>query len=223
VDEYFQKALFYHYEGESWGDALSSLFTGVLRGVWGYDHDTAFATGWNSILYYRYVNVNDFAAFYPPYSYPGSMCYYNTWGLSDSDMYFVKSNRVVYYYDGAALNDISPPKGFDFHGIWGFEGGPTGEVVPDPGLLLGQNYPNPFNPVTTIEFILPGAGNITLKVYNISGQHITTLAEGFHESGPHAEIWDGTDETGEAVSSGVYLYRLDTPAGAIMKKMVLLR
>ena len=87
---------------------------------------------------------------------------------------------------------------------------PEGEAVPR-GFELGQNYPNPFNPVTRIRFSLPADGDASLAVHNAFGQKVRTLADGRHRAGRYVVDWDGTDESGRAVASGVYHYRLEMP------------
>ncbi|NLT50441.1 MAG: T9SS type A sorting domain-containing protein [Ignavibacteria bacterium] len=83
---------------------------------------------------------------------------------------------------------------------------------------LSQNYPNPFNPTTNIRFSLPEASNITLKVYNILGQEILTLAEGFKNAGVHTVTWNAENTT-----SGIYIYRITSGTNTITKKMTLLK
>jgi len=83
---------------------------------------------------------------------------------------------------------------------------------------LSQNYPNPFNPRTTISFSLPVASHVSLEIYNVMGQRVTTVADGFYEAGVHACEWDGS-----AVASGVYFYRIETPEFVETKKMMLLK
>ena len=73
---------------------------------------------------------------------------------------------------------------------------------------LNQNIPNPFNPETTIEYSLKEPGNICLEIYNIRGQKVKTLVNEFRNVGYHSVIWNGKDESGELVSSGIYLYQL---------------
>jgi hypothetical protein len=74
---------------------------------------------------------------------------------------------------------------------------------------LGQNYPNPFNPITQINYSVPRSSFITLKVYNLLGQVVTTLFEGIRQPGNYEAIFDGSK-----LVSGVYLYRLVTnPSG----------
>jgi len=88
---------------------------------------------------------------------------------------------------------------------------------------LSQNYPNPFNQVTTIEFILPRASYAKLKVYNILGQQVTTLADRYFPKRHNTIIWDGTDKNGKSVASGIYLYRLTSTNNSETKKMILLK
>ncbi|RMF56892.1 MAG: T9SS C-terminal target domain-containing protein [Calditrichaeota bacterium] len=89
---------------------------------------------------------------------------------------------------------------------------------------LKQNYPNPFNPGTTIFFDLPHATRITLHVFDVNGRQVRTLAEGEFAAGSHQMVWDGRDDNGVPVASGVYLYRLTTGSGFVAtRKMILLR
>jgi len=88
---------------------------------------------------------------------------------------------------------------------------------------LSNNYPNPFNPETHISFSLPTAGEVRLSVYNVLGQQVKTLAAGTFEAGRHEVVWDGTDEAGDHVTSGIYLYRLEAGNFLETKKMMLLK
>jgi len=88
---------------------------------------------------------------------------------------------------------------------------------------LAQNYPNPFNPSTTIEFSLERASRVRLQVFNILGRVVVNLHEGMLAAGPHAIVWDGRDESGESVSTGIYLYRLEAADYTQSKKMMLLK
>lgn len=97
-----------------------------------------------------------------------------------------------------------------------------------PGTLPGayeldQNYPNPFNPETRISFSLPEAGRVTLVVYDVLGRTVRQLADGDFAAGRHEVVWDGRDDQGSLVGSGVYLYRLATTAGAYGRKMLLVK
>lgn len=88
---------------------------------------------------------------------------------------------------------------------------------------LAQNYPNPFNPSTTIEFALPHATNLRLNVYNMLGQKVVTLADKFYQAGQFSVTWDGRDESGQMVETGVYLYRLESANMTVSKKMLLMK
>ncbi|TKJ42995.1 hypothetical protein CEE36_05785 [candidate division TA06 bacterium B3_TA06] len=91
-------------------------------------------------------------------------------------------------------------------------------------LVLEQNWPNPWTDATEISYFLPkGISSTTLKVYDISGKLVKTLAEGSHDAGAHSVIWDGKDERGIHVSSGVYFYMLSTDDQRQTNKMLLLR
>ena len=83
---------------------------------------------------------------------------------------------------------------------------------------LSQNYPNPFNPSTTIEFTLPKSEFVTLKVYNILGEDITTLVNNKLQAGNHTYEFDGNN-----LASGVYIYRIEAGKYQQVKKMVLLK
>jgi len=94
---------------------------------------------------------------------------------------------------------------------------------------LAQNYPNPFNPSTTIEYSLPQRANVTLRIYDMLGQEVRTLATGVREAGNFKVVWDGRNNTGYTVSTGLYVYRIEASpldggnAFASFKKMLLLK
>ena len=88
---------------------------------------------------------------------------------------------------------------------------------------LQQNYPNPFNPTTNIRFDVASSGNVRLKVYNVLGQEVATLVDGYYETGKHIVSWNGKDALGHQVASGVYMYRLEAGKIARTKKMMLVK
>ena len=99
----------------------------------------------------------------------------------------------------------------------------TGEpVIPDKFTLF-QNFPNPFNPETTIKYQLPQTANVRLEIYNVAGQKVTTLVDRQQAAGLRSVDWDGTSQSGEAVSSGIYIYRIETGDFSEARKMVLIR
>ncbi len=90
--------------------------------------------------------------------------------------------------------------------------------------VLEQNYPNPFNPSTEISYKLSAVSRVTLKVYDVLGRELRALADGERQSaGKHSLRWDGTNQRGERVGSGIYYYRLTTDNGTQTKKAVCLR
>jgi hypothetical protein len=86
-----------------------------------------------------------------------------------------------------------------------------------------SNYPNPFNPATTIKFSLPNDSKIELIIYNIKGQTIKTLTHNVFNKGNHSIIWNGSDDSGKSVSSGIYFYKLKTGDFQKVRRMILLR
>ena len=88
---------------------------------------------------------------------------------------------------------------------------------------LRQNYPNPFNPATSIEFSIDAPSHAVVKVYDLSGALVKTLANETMGAGTHCVRWNGRNDAGENVASGVYLYRLQAGAQAATRKMILLR
>ncbi|MGB5846847.1 MAG: DUF5050 domain-containing protein [Ignavibacteriaceae bacterium] len=96
-----------------------------------------------------------------------------------------------------------------------------GEVLK--GFRLFQNYPNPFNPITTIQYDIPLSTEVVLKIYNIMGKEVITLVFEYQSAGLHSIVWDGTDNSGKVVGSGVYLYRIQTETNSQCKKMLFLK
>ena len=96
------------------------------------------------------------------------------------------------------------------------------EIVPE-SLLTVNNYPNPFNPTTTIEFSLPEPGQAHLDVYAMSGQKIRNLTSGYMTAGVHSAVWDGRDDNGISVSSGVYFSRVSVGEVTSSRTMMLVK
>ena len=92
-----------------------------------------------------------------------------------------------------------------------------------PEYWLGQNYPNPFNSETRISFGIPKTGYLALTIYNTLGQRIRTVFEGYKEPGYYTLSWDGRDDSGSAVASGLYFYGIQTKDFLQKKKLVLMK
>jgi hypothetical protein len=114
----------------------------------------------------------------------------------------------------------------------------NGQVVEFPWVIIGiepgsgltpasyalhQNYPNPFNPATTIQYDLKNAADVTLNVYNLLGQKIRTLVSENQPAGYREVVWDGRNDDGVSVASGIYIYRIEAGDFVQTRKMVLMR
>lgn len=97
-----------------------------------------------------------------------------------------------------------------------------GGQIPKP-LELDQNRPNPFNPMTTIAFSTPSRGRTALEIYDVSGRLVRTLVDGTLDAGRHERLWDGTDDAGREIGSGLYFYRVTFGEESKSRKMILVR
>ncbi|RME20695.1 MAG: T9SS C-terminal target domain-containing protein, partial [Candidatus Zixiibacteriota bacterium] len=102
--------------------------------------------------------------------------------------------------------------------------GDSGDDTPLPRTFaLGQNYPNPFNPSTTIEYSLPRRSRVVIEIFNVLGRNVRRLVDEQAEAGRHRVVWDGRNDAGRPVASGVYLYRLVADDYTATRKMLLLK
>ena len=142
----------------------------------------------------------------------------------------------VVAYDDGTQNWAQPGVSIESTRWWTWTGyagkgaaAPNSIVIPsvgraDPcGFSLSQNVPNPFNPATSIVFSLPEAGDVRLSIHNVAGQLVRALVGGSVDAGEHSATWDGTDDAGRAVASGVYVCRLTVGGVSLTKRMTLLR
>jgi len=88
-------------------------------------------------------------------------------------------------------------------------------------LILESNYPNPCNPSTTINFGLPETQHLEISVYSLTGQKVITLVNGIMQGGYHQVKWDGRDSSGKQVTSGIYIYQINSVGKRLVRKMVL--
>ncbi|NOX88610.1 MAG: T9SS type A sorting domain-containing protein [Calditrichaeota bacterium] len=88
---------------------------------------------------------------------------------------------------------------------------------------LSNNYPNPFNPTTVIEYTVPKAGKVNIAVYDVLGRKVRTLVNQNLMPGTYNVVWDGTDDAGERVTTGVYFYQMHTQNAVITKKMTFIK
>ena len=99
-----------------------------------------------------------------------------------------------------------------------------GNIVPKSSLLL-QNYPNPFNPETWIPFQLSKESDVSIRIFNASGKLVRTLSLGRREPGLYVDrdraiYWDGKNETGEEITSGIYFYSITAGEFSATRKMI---
>jgi len=138
--------------------------------------------------------------------------------LAGEDCYVFDDNTVdvgrVYYYKLEYVDLLGGGRQFDAIQV---------EVVAPTTYKLHQNYPNPFNPETTIKFELPKPGMVRIVIYNILGQEVRTLVNSEHKAGYHMLKWDGADNSGRSVASGMYIYRIIATDYVQAKKMLLIR
>ncbi|GEM_PF-5329508 len=161
------------------------------------------------------------------------------WGTSVKplrDYYFLK-DTVNYFKEGntiAFCGHNETPKD-----DWGVDTAPRGEFVIAslPTAIrrneqaanvvnefeLGNNYPNPFNPLTTISYKVPQASDVSIVIYNALGQKVRNLVNGTVQQGSHLVQWNGRNDSGSMMPSGIYFYVLEAGNSRITKKMVLMK
>ncbi|MGB2696624.1 MAG: FlgD immunoglobulin-like domain containing protein [Candidatus Zixiibacteriota bacterium] len=170
----------------------------------------------------------------PPGGYP--LCAYDaTTGLIEyqsSKVWEVLGKFWVLDVDGDGKDEVvffGREPGDDIGGEYCYEVG-TGDGVTDSGSdglilesKLHQNYPNPFNPNTTIEYCVQDPAKVTISVYNVLGQKVKTLVDEEKLRGDYTINWDGKNDAGNQVASGVYFYQVKVGDYTSSKKMLLLK
>jgi len=107
--------------------------------------------------------------------------------------------------------------------LWRITSVPRRSLVKEPRNSLSQNHPNPFNPSTTICFTVAKTSKVELRVFNLRGQVVRSLVSRMVPQGKHRVVWDGRNEEGKPVSSGVYFYHLRAGSYSSARKMLLLK
>jgi hypothetical protein len=96
-------------------------------------------------------------------------------------------------------------------------------ALPPNATALKGNYPNPFNPSTTVAFDLAEPSIVSIDIFNLKGQKVKTLANKHFSAGTHTLVWNGADNEGVPVGSGIYFYRMTTENYSSIKRMMLLK
>jgi hypothetical protein len=213
------------------GDADAGIF--VHGGV----PDSLYADGgcWllNSFDVLGKTANGEYALSYPPYA---AQNYYaaiaseqlNAGGYAVRTMWFGFSMRFV---RDAAMGDI-PIRVHLAHDVFTWmavgcnQPGCDEQLTPAEApraYALAQNYPNPFNPMTTIKYDMKAKGLVTVKIYDVAGRLVRTLVNEVKDAGAYAAVWDGRNNGGAAVASGIYFYKMETAGFNATKKLVMLR
>jgi len=141
-----------------------------------------------------------------------------SYNFTDFEVY---TNMIYYYW----LESVALEGSSEFYGpLTVTIGDPTQEPVPPSVQIVTKLYnafPNPFNPNTIIRYSLKEAGKVTIDIYNMKGQKIKSYTQEHYSPGYYQVSWDGCDDNGRNVASGIYLYRLTTGNYTSVKKMVL--
>ena len=129
---------------------------------------------------------------------------------------------IPYYYRVASfvghLTEYSDVLSVTVEWLGLSENNPTPSVY-----ALHQNYPNPFNPVTTLSYDLPEDAMVSIKIYDMMGRVVKNLVSSSQGAGYRSVIWNATDDQGQSVSAGVYIYTIETGTFRSTKKMLLLK
>lgn len=133
----------------------------------------------------------------------------------------VVDNNTVYVNRIESNSDYTPGVYTDLIDLSYFVPNSSQEVAPV--TIQASNYPNPFNPETTITYAIPKTGQVNIEIYNLKGQKVKTLINQKIEAGTHRVVWNGKDQDGKSVSSGVYFFKVKTEEDAQVKKMLLMK
>jgi hypothetical protein len=159
----------------------------------------------------------------PAYYYnpSGDIYFPGRWPLPE-DLAYTNTTLQAAGTDGFALGDLNwfPAQ----KAKWLVTGikEDKGSQIPNT-FSLSNAYPNPFNPTTNIKFSIAKSENINLVVFNVLGQKVKTLVNGAMKAGSYTATWDGRDDFGSHVASGIYFYRLESQSFNVTKKMILMK
>lgn len=236
-------------DGDNWKSRMYFLDTiqfrvssGALSNTISYTH--TFTAEEQLAGYYIYslmtdLNGDNFTEFYVlGYSGPSSAYRqsFKIFSIVDGSTIFERKDNNTWYSE-PTISDLDNDGVLDcafysytfpYNGTYKYEVYSTGvttdmkETSPR-GFVLNQNFPNPFNPSTVIRFTLEKSQPVSVEIYNVEGRLIRTLVQDNLPEGSHQITWDGKDERGFSLSSGIYFYSLRGSSHQLTKKMVLLK
>ncbi|MBD3168092.1 MAG: hypothetical protein GF307_01325 [candidate division Zixibacteria bacterium] len=173
---------------------------------------SGFGSGWENLIVYSFfpwTRHDGVSGIHPEYGYKAYVI------VSDPAM--IENHPGFDTREDFVLTPIR-----DFFGLTPTSVPENNTPLPD-GYRLYQSHPNPFNASTNIRFRLPRAGEVEMGIYNLMGQEIRTLFSGKLPLGDHMLLWDGTDNSGNEVASGIYFYRLSGEKFELIRRMTLLK
>ncbi|MCK5032070.1 MAG: T9SS type A sorting domain-containing protein, partial [Calditrichia bacterium] len=210
---------FFHGHGSTWDQTIIDLsdYVGQYITV-GVKLEGAIGTS-------EFIKIDDI--------YPASWFAHitETTGITDTTYSFTNQPPDEYFYQVKAIANDGEESGWsniesiDLNTVTGIEG----EIVIVYDWSLSQNYPNPFNPTTTISYQLKETADVKLVVYNILGQEVRTLVNQHKQAGAYQVVWDGRNNIGQPVGSGIFIYKIvansygETDDFTKINKMILLR
>jgi len=104
-----------------------------------------------------------------------------------------------------------------------YEGVSPAQDIPATAARLVGNYPNPFNPSTTINFEIPESQKVVIGIFDVAGRKVATLVDGRREAGSHQVVWNGRDQSGAQVASGVFFVRMNTEGATSFHKITMVQ
>lgn len=174
------------------------------------------------ILYPKEAEDGDIVIQYHTVDNPGTTTNYCTVGIEDHRQLSGLTYTYCNFYPATAAPltagrairfTTTPPDGYTSNS----------DIVAVLPLKNLRNYPNPFNPSTTIAFESPARAEVNLDIYNLKGQLVRKLHQGHIEAGANSFVWDGMDDKGEPVATGIYFYRLQTGKEVYTRKMLMMK
>jgi hypothetical protein len=191
----------YTYDGS--GNEILSLYSMAAGPSWvAMEADTSkWSGGKNTEIVHNHLVPP--SVFRSQFTYDGNGNETVDLGQDWSGSEWVNSDRAVYVYQVLAVevDNGRVPSAFE----------------------LSQNYPNPFNPITAIRYSLHRPSQVSITVFNVLGQEVKTLENGIQAAGTYETTWDGTNQTGQEVASGIYFYRIKAGENVETRKMLLLK